>query len=873
MKTAIQLLIMAVLCLSPSLVSAESEKSNQTNESTLLYSAHPSNSGQATFGRDAGEFLKPDGQIDMDAIRRSGYQGSLNTKGFSSTFDSLTQQPILRPLSPVDHPDDIYWDNSISPSIPGVAGEVFAMAVYGNKLIVGGRFHIAGGVVTNSIASWDGSTWRSLGSGVGEVADTYTWVGALAVHDGILIAGGRFTSAGGTIASNIASWDGFIWSPLGSGVNDQVNALTVFYDGKLIVGGSFTMAGESSAGRIASWDGSAWSTLGSGMDADYHANVSVRSLAVYGGNLIAGGWFSRAGGVSANAIASWNGSTWSALGSGLGTDEPNGPAVNDLKVYDGRLMVGGLFKSAGGVNAKNIASWSGSVWASLGSGTSSTVLCLAAYDDKLIAGGTFLLVGGTEVNYIASWDGSTWSPLGSGMASESGNPYVATLVVYQNKLIAGGNFTTADGKRARGIAAYDGTGWSLLNASLNGHVYALAKFNERLVAAGNFTMTGDGSANHIASWDGSEWTSLGAGLNGDVWALSVYNGRLIAGGRFTLAGETSVSNIASWDGSTWSQLGSGLDSTVDALTVYEDRLVAGGWFTSSGEIDAQHVASWDGSAWSALGSGMDGIVLALTTYDGRLVAGGSFTSAGEVSAMNIASWDGSNWSPLGTGTNNYVPSLVGFDGELIAGGAVIIAWDGSTWSDHYEGTGHGNLALTVSEGKLISGGYWGVSLLGSNITSWNGSSWSALGTGTRGLVYAMTEFDGKLIAGGSFIEAGGKVSAYLAAWTKGSATEIREPVNESLPEGFGLRQNFPNPFNLETSLQFSVPKSAEVSLEIINICGQHIITLVDEPLAAGTYQTTWNGKDRFGKTVSSGIYFYRLKSVDFTAARKMILLK
>jgi len=125
---------------------------------------------------------------------------------------------------------------------------------------------------------------------------------------------------------------------------------------------------------------------------------------------------------------------WSPLGSGMDQN------VRALAVYDGKLIAGGVFTTAGGVSANCIASWGGSYWSPLGSGMNGSVFALAVYDGKLIAGGFFTTAGGVSADYTASWDGSSWSPLGSGM-----NDYVFALAVYDNRLIAGGYFTTAGG--------------------------------------------------------------------------------------------------------------------------------------------------------------------------------------------------------------------------------------------------------------------------------------------------------------------------------------------------------------------------------------------------------------------------------------------
>jgi trimeric autotransporter adhesin len=94
------------------------------------------------------------------------------------------------------------------------------------------------------------------------------------------------------------------------GANGQVSAAAIDGSGNLYIGGGFTAVGETIANCIAKWDGSRWTALGSGM------NGGVSALAVSGNNLYAGGGFTIAGGIVANAIAKWDGSNWTALGSG-----------------------------------------------------------------------------------------------------------------------------------------------------------------------------------------------------------------------------------------------------------------------------------------------------------------------------------------------------------------------------------------------------------------------------------------------------------------------------------------------------------------------------------------------------------------------------
>ena len=126
----------------------------------------------------------------------------------------------------------------------------------------------------------------------------------------------------------------------------------------------------------------------------------IHSLTVYNGELIAGGYFTTAGGVTANYIARWDGSSWQPLGSGTNS------AVISLTVYNGELIAGGFFTTAGGVAANYIARWNGSTWQPLGSGRDNLVISLTVFNGELIAGGWN---SGFPIDYsMARWDGSTW---------------------------------------------------------------------------------------------------------------------------------------------------------------------------------------------------------------------------------------------------------------------------------------------------------------------------------------------------------------------------------------------------------------------------------------------------------------------------------
>jgi hypothetical protein len=340
------------------------------------------------------------------------------------------------------------------------------------------------------------------------------------------------------------------------------------------------------------WDGFGAAEL----DGDVHCFMS------YNGDLLVGGQFTTAGGLAISRIAKWNGRNWSGVGEGF-TGGPSTVMVRALEAYNGELVAAGGFNASGTISVKNIARWDGWTWLPLHLGLGNMAMSLASYNGDLYAGGLFYDAGGREVDKMARWDGSRWHSMGWSWQSATG---VAALKVHDGTLYAGGMFTAAGGVLA----------------------------------------------DNIASWDGSDWSPVGEGFtNLDdlsmVSELTVYNGDLIAAGSFTMSGEVAVNQIARWDGFSWSPLGGGVGDTeedfIAAMTVYNGTLVVGGNFSTAGGVPATNIARWDGSAWSPLGDGIGGgeyvSVSALGVYDGSLYVGGRFTTAGGYPSRNIARWD------------------------------------------------------------------------------------------------------------------------------------------------------------------------------------------------------------------------------------------
>jgi len=109
--------------------------------------------------------------------------------------------------------------------------------------------------------------------------------------------------------------------------------------------------------------------------------------------------------------------------------------------------------------------------------------------------------------------------------------------------------------------------------------------------------------------------------------------------------------------------------------------------------------------------------------------------------------------------------------------------------------------------------------------------------------------------------------------TTGTGVKEIQGSEDSRPSEFSLSQNYPNPFNPATNFQFSLSRSVHVRVEIFNIVGQKVRTLVDEQMKPGVYLVDWDGEDEKGNLVSSGIYFYRIQAGDFSDMKKMVLIK
>jgi hypothetical protein len=371
------------------------------------------------------------------------------------------------------------------------------LAVGGTDVYVGGAFDHAGNVAASRIAKWDSVAhrWSALGSGVDGP------VYAIAVDGGNVYVGGEFEHAGGVAVASLARWNetSRAWSAVGGelalpGHSPRVNAIAVASNGDVYVGGDFETAGGVTVNNIARWDGSSWHALGSGTGGDF---VPVMAIAISGSDVYIGGFFDTVGGSPHPRVARWNGSAWSGLGGGVGGSLPPETAVFAIAISGSNIYVGGGFNEAtdstnGTQSVGNVAVWNGSTWSAMGGGVGVMVYTLAVGPDGLYVGGSFqtLADGSTSAKRLTRWDGSAWHSLGgsSVMGGNDGvDDAVTDLAFMGDQMYLGGKLVNSNDGRALNHIGYWDVGddeWYALGNSVNGRVHALAVHGEDIYLGG-----------------------------------------------------------------------------------------------------------------------------------------------------------------------------------------------------------------------------------------------------------------------------------------------------------------------------------------------------------------------------------------------------
>ena len=730
------------------------------------------------------------------------------------------------------------------------------------------------------------------------------WIGDVASSNGRLYVGGDFVYAGQAVGNDIGVWDGLQWSPLGRGIGTSVrvpqeqNSYTNSWvsavaasGGDVYVGGAMDSAGTSAVDNIALWRDSTWMPLGDGFE------HWIEDIAVDSHRVVAVGYRSRADYARGKFVAEWNGTEWVSLADNVLWDGYVG-RVDAVAIYDGDVYAGGLFDRIEGVDVNSIARWDGERWHPVGQGVDGNIWRLQPHADGIIATGLFRNAGGKPAARIAFWDSERWSTLGSGVSdrADSFGGRIDAVTVDGERVYAGGRFIFAGGAIAKNVAQWDGTSWSAFGETvgngLSATANAVAIGPDGVYVAGDFALAGNVVVNGIARWDGSDWHPLGEGIEGWIHTILVHESDVYVGGYIPKAGSVKTSGIARWDGTRWHSVGAVRDSDpvygyeIRALAFFRDTLFAGGAFWDRRFRREYPFMKWDGSAWQqvggdfvhfAWGSYWSPGVHALADADSVLYVGGNFSMIGDTPFRNIARWDGRAWSDVGGGVSYHeccgesVRGIaVGHEGVYVAGDFTraggrtagnVAFWNGVEWSTMRGGADYitDNLALDGTNLYLIGT----FDRPGAGIAHWDGAAWHKLGSGLSGYANAIAAKNGDVYVVGSFSRAGGKPSFKIAHWT-GPRTNT---AVEELPaaSGLALEAVYPNPFHETATVSFRLESAGPVVLALYDILGRKAATPASGFHAAGSHEVTITAG-----SMAPGMYLCRLETAAGSRVVKVV---
>jgi hypothetical protein len=564
-----------------------------------------------------------------------------------------------------------------------------------------------------------------------------------------LYIGGTFDMIDSVPANNIASWDGTTLNTFGSGINGDVMAVKEM-NGVVYAGGYYLSINDGSVNSIAQWSGTQWTAVGNGLG----GYSEVQFLTTYNNQMWAAGHIKSNADTAVNDIAVWNGSEWAFPNTGLNFYGVNGlKVINNLLYVFGPVSLPGLNYSVGGA-----AFYNGSKWQLLPFDTAGySINDLGLLNDTLTSaceGGMKQLVNGAwktinniNVNKLFDYKGNLsvvypglsgyeqfypivndtlGQPFGNIYTGEEGNFYVSTVITSGNNLFAGGNFYQNLNTYCASLVSYNGDTWgnpalvaggSYIDqwhySNINSSIYD--SVTGRLYVGGYFLFAGNNLSPNVAYWDGQNWQAMGNGLNATVVQLIMYEGSVYACGYFTASGADAMSYIARWDGTKWNAVADA-DNYVLAMYVLNGSLYIGGNFSYINNVSAVNVARFNGTSWQAVAgnnlNANDGVSL-LSSWQGNLIAanheGFTYNSP---ATYNVIWIQNGAWQQMGDEISS-PPSAFYTDGlgfyafdAPANGNAVVYSYLDNTWG-LYSIVGGSSLqavsaaSLTSVNGELI----------------------------------------------------------------------------------------------------------------------------------------------------------------------------
>jgi hypothetical protein len=332
------------------------------------------------------------------------------------------------------------------------------------------------------------------------------------------------------------------WAMMDGGLSMQFHAMyNDTISNKLYFHGGFQKAGNLTVNGTASWDGTKWDSLGKGVLGDYAWGPGLGFLIRYKNKLYVQGYGAW--------IYAWDFSTlkWDSIPK----SKFNG-ALSCATIYNNEMYMGGQFTSVGGVIAKNVVRFDGTDFYPVGNLASSyMVRSIASYKNEIYIGSSFS--SDTVYNGLARWNGSQWRTCGGGLRGGGGTEALS-LCVYNNRLYVGGAFYGTKNLTSPSIAVWDTTNWyNIGGIHIDGFpwggVINMFTFKNKLYAFGGFDWAGDQHLNApIAIWNDTSWCGTKAYMQTTLWLATHYKNEIyVASGDYYL-GTDSVNYVGRWNG-------------------------------------------------------------------------------------------------------------------------------------------------------------------------------------------------------------------------------------------------------------------------------------------------------------------------------------
>lgn len=494
----------------------------------------------------------------------------------------------IAPARAVENLPDPGWWNSYRNA--GYPDDRSRLIVHDNELVVtAGQYWHPPSSLHEGPLGWDGRTWRSVrGLGHPTIREGGYWRGqlvAIGIFYGLpdrtvaVFRDGDWRSLGGPSPAEpidlvsdgdrlflftedgLYEWDGQSWARFGAPVRPS---------GSIVIVGGDPVLRSLDRRTLVRWQAGEWRSIPS--------PVGFNGLMLSVGNALVTATATRdavgsdpGAAVERTQLQRWDGGRWQPLGPELGA------RVNQLLEWNGVVYAAAQWGPGylTPTEPSGVYRLDASGWTLAGGVVGGSIEDIAVFEGRLVALGPFNIAGTAPAGGLAVLDGDAWRAI---ELSTGADAPVRAFLEQHGHLVAGGSFTHLGGVVCAGLAVNDGIGWRPFDADVDDAVLALADYRGDLVAAGDFHRAGDAATERIALWDGRSWRPLGAGFDDRVLTLAVWNDELYAGGWFTRSGNVECRGLARWDGAAWQPVGGGVRGRVMALATDADALVVGGDF-------------------------------------------------------------------------------------------------------------------------------------------------------------------------------------------------------------------------------------------------------------------------------------------------------